>query len=51
MKDTAGTYLILGIVFPAVGIMMFMTGAVSRTVAYGGFVIAIAFLALSARAK
>jgi len=30
---------------------MLMTGAVSRTMAYGDFVLACAFLGLSARAK
>ena len=43
------TYLILGIVFLAVGIIMLMTGAVSKTMAYGDFVLAIAFFALSTR--
>ena len=42
-------HLILGIVFLAVGITMLMTGAVSKTIAYGDFVIALAFFALSAR--
>ena len=44
------TYLILGIVFLAIGITMLMTGAVSRTMAYGDFVLAFAFFALSAKA-
>ena len=43
-------YLILGIVFLAIGITMLMTGAVSRTMAYGDFVLAAAFFALSTRA-
>lgn len=51
MKGNANTYLILGVVFLAVGITMIMTGAVSRTIAYGDIVLAIAFFALSARAK
>lgn len=42
-------YLILGIVFLAIGITMLMTGAVSRTMAYGDFVLAAAFFALSIR--
>lgn len=51
MKDKTKRYLILGIVFLAVGITMLMTGAVSRTMAYGDFVLAIVFFGLSARAK
>ena len=51
MKDNAKKYLILGIVFLAIGITMLMTGAVSRTIAYGDFVLAFAFLAMSARAN
>lgn len=51
MKGNAKTYLILGVVFLAVGITMLMTGAVSRTIAYGDFVIALVFFALSTRAK
>ena len=43
MKDKAQTYLILGIVFLVVGITMLMTGAVSRTIAYGDFVLAFVF--------
>ena len=43
MKDKAQTYLILGVVFLAVGITMLMTGAVSRTIAYGDFVLAFVF--------
>ena len=43
-------YLILGIVFLAIGITVLMTGAGSRIMAYGDFVIAFAFFALSARA-
>ena len=50
MKDEAKKYLILGIVFLVVGITMLMTGAVSRTMAYGDFVLAFAFFALSAKA-
>ena len=49
MNGNAKTYLILGIVFLAVGVTMLMTGAVSRTIAYGDFVLAFAFLAMSAR--
>ena len=51
MKDRGKWYLILGIVFLAVGIIMLMTGAVSRTMAYGDFVLAIVFFGLSLRAK
>ena len=49
MNGNARTYLILGIVFLAVGITMLMTGAVSRTIAYGDFVLAFVFLGMSAR--
>ena len=49
MKGKARTYLIIGIVFLVIGIIMLVTGAVSRTIAYGDFVIALAFLAISAR--
>ena len=42
-------YLIIGIVFLAIGIAMLITGAVSRTIAYGDFVLAFAFFALSLR--
>lgn len=49
MKNQSRTYLILGIVFLAVGITILMTGALSRTMAYGDFVIALAFFALSTR--
>ena len=51
MKDRGKWYLILGIVFLVVGITMLMTGAVSRTMAYGDFVLAIVFFGLSLRAK
>ena len=44
-------YLIFGIVFLAIGITMLMTGAVSKVMAYGDFVIAAAFFALSTRAN
>ena len=50
MKDKAKRYLIFGIVFLAIGITMLVTGAVSRTIAYGDFVIAFVFFALSSRA-
>lgn len=49
MKGNTNSYLVLGIIFLAVGIVMLMTGAVSRTMAYGDIVIAIAFFALSTR--
>ena len=51
MKDKTKRYLILGIVFLAVGITMLMTGAVSRTIAYGDFVFAIIFFGMSVRAN
>ncbi len=51
MKDKANMFLILGIVFLAVGITMLMTGSVSRTIAYGDFVLAFVFLGISARKK
>ena len=47
MKGNAKTHLILGIVFLAVGITMLLTGAVSRTMAYGDFVLALAFFILA----
>ena len=46
---SAKTYLIIGVVFLAVGITMLMTGAVSRTMAYGDFVLAAVFLGYSVR--
>ena len=49
MKGRGRTYLILGIVFLAMGITMLMTGAVSRPIAYGDFVLAFVFFAYSAR--
>lgn len=49
MKNKANIYLILGVVFLAVGITMLMTGAVSRTMAYGDIVFACVFFALSRR--
>ncbi|MBQ6439174.1 MAG: hypothetical protein IJJ06_03415 [Mogibacterium sp.] len=42
-------YLILGIVFLAIGITMLMTGAVSRTMAYGDLVLAAVFFGYSVR--
>ena len=51
MKDRNKLYLILGIVFLAAGIIMLLTGAVSRTMAYGDFVLAAVFFGLSLRAK
>jgi len=51
MKDKHKTYLILGVVFLALGITMLMTGAVSRPIAYGDIVLAIAFFVLSNQAK
>ncbi|MBQ3370456.1 MAG: hypothetical protein IJG48_05480 [Mogibacterium sp.] len=49
MKEKAKRYLIFGIVFLAIGITALMTGSVSRTIAYGDFVIACVFLAWSVR--
>ena len=49
MRGKANTYLILGIVFLAVGITMLITGAVSRPIAYGDFVLALAFFGRSVR--
>ena len=46
---SAKTYLILGVVFLAVGITMLMTGAVSRTMAYGDLVLAVVFFGYSVR--
>ena len=43
-------YLIFGVIFLAIGITMLMTGSGSRTMAYGDFVLAFAFFALSKRA-
>ena len=51
MKGSKKTYyLILGILFLAIGIIALVTGVVSRTMAYGDLVLAIVFLAFSARA-
>ena len=51
MKNKVKRYLIFGILFLAIGITMMMTGAVSRTMAYGDFVLAMVFFAFSAREK
>ena len=51
MKDKAKRYLIFGIVFLAIGITMLMSGAVSRTMAYGDFVLAVVFFGMAARAN
>ena len=50
-KKQTKKYLVFGIIFLVLGIIMLVTGAVSKTMAYGDFVLAIAFLALSLRAK
>jgi hypothetical protein len=50
MKDEATRYLILGVVFLAVGITMLMTHAVSSVIAYGDIVLAIVFFVFSVRA-
>ena len=51
MKFNGKTYLILGVVFLAIGITMLMTGAVSKTMAYGDLVFAAVFFVLASRAK
>ena len=51
MKNKTKRYLILGIIFLALGITMLMTGAVSRTMVYGDFVFAISFFGMSLRAN
>lgn len=51
MKDKANKYLILGVMFLAIGITMLMTGGGSRTIAYGDFVLAFVFFGFSMRAK
>ena len=50
MKDKAKQYLLLGIVFLAAGIIVLLSGSVSRTIAYGDFVFAIVFFGMSAKA-
>ncbi|MBQ3757056.1 MAG: hypothetical protein II873_08075 [Oscillospiraceae bacterium] len=47
----AKQYLLLGILFLALGTMMLFSGSVSRTIAYGDFVFAIVFFGMSARAR
>ena len=51
MKSNGKTYLILGVVFLAIGITMLMTGAVSKTMAYGDLVFAAVFFVFASRAK
>ena len=51
MRGNPKTLLILGIVFLVIGITALVTGAVSRTIAYGDFVLAFVFFALSSRAR
>ena len=51
MKKQAVKYMVFGIVSLALGIVMLATGAVSKTMAYGDFVLAIAFRGLAMRAK
>ena len=48
MKDKAKVFLTVGIVFLVIGII---TGAVSRTIAYGDFVLAFVFLGMYGREK
>ena len=47
----AKQYLLLGILFLALGTMMLFSGSVSSTIAYGDFVFAIVFFGMSARAR
>ena len=47
----AKQYLLLGILFLALGTMMLFSGSVSRTIAYGDFVFTIVFFGMSARAR
>ena len=49
MRGNPKTLMILGIVFLVIGITALVTGAVSRPIAYGDFVLAIVFLMLSRR--
>ena len=49
MKEKANKYLILGVVFLAIGITMLMTKSVSRPIAYGDLVLEAAFFAMSMR--
>ena len=51
MKGNAKWYLILAVVFLIVGIVILLTGAISRTMAYGDFVFAFVFLGLYTRAN
>ena len=47
----AKQYLLLGILFLALGTMMLFSGSVSSTIAYGDFVFAIVFFGMSARER
>jgi drug/metabolite transporter (DMT)-like permease len=49
MKPRAKKYMIFGIAFLVLGIVMLVTDAVSRTMAYGDFVLACAFFAWAAK--
>ncbi|MBR3365255.1 MAG: hypothetical protein IKG53_10335 [Solobacterium sp.] len=51
MNGEGKKYLILGVVFLAIGITMLMTGMVSKPLAYGDIVLACVFFAFAARAK
>ena len=51
MKRHARSYLILGIVFLAIGITLIMTNSGSRVMAYGDIVLAIVFFVFSKRAQ
>ena len=49
--DKARQYLLLGILVLIVGMMMLLSGSVSRTIAYGDFAFALVFFAMSAKAR
>ena len=49
MKDKAKVFLTVGIVFLVIGIILLI--AVSRTIAYGDFVLAFVFLGMYTREK
>ena len=51
MDNMAKRYPIIGIVFLIIGIRLLITGAVSRVMAYGDFIIAFVFFNMSARAN
>ena len=51
LMNKAVVLLIVGFVFILLGIALLVTGAVSQTIAYGGVVVGICFLALGAQEK